>query len=201
MPLKCFKTYVFTMMALLLTACSASIEEYENQTPAFNLFEYFEGEVHAWGMIRDSSGRQTRRFSVIIHGEIEHTDTFHGSHHGGVLTLTEDFLFDDGEIQQRVWQIVRLTDGTYRGTADDVVGQARGETAGNALNWRYVLRVPVGESTYDIKFDDWMYRQDELRVFNIATMTKWGITVGEVTLFFEKQQQPAPKAIQRFTAY
>ncbi len=79
--------------------------------------------------------------------------------------------------------------GIFRGRADDVIGQATGKAVGKALNWQYVLRVPVDGSTYDISLDDWMYRQDDNRVFNIAKMTKWGFTVGTLTLFFEKQAE------------
>ncbi len=160
-----------------LSACSNAIDEYHTSTPSFELFEYFEGDVLAWGMLQDRSGVQTRRFEVEIRGVVK----------GNLLTLTEDFVFDDGEKQQRIWSITKNADGTYIGEADDVVGEAIGIVGGNALNWRYTLRVPVDDTTYDIAFDDWMYRQDQVRMFNTASMSKFGFNVGKVTLFFEKQ--------------
>lgn len=164
-------------IALLVLGCSTSVEEYRGSTPDFDLFEYFDGEVLAWGMLQDRNGKQTRRFAVTIIGRVQ----------GNTLTLDEDFIFDDGEKQQRTWVITHHMDGHYTGRAGDVVGEASGKVAGNALNWKYVLRVPVDGSSYDIKFDDWMFRQDQTRVFNVATMSKWGFTVGTITLFFEKQ--------------
>ena len=104
--------------------------------PEFALFEFFEGEVLAWGLLQDRSGQQTRRFEVQIQGEIQ----------GQLLTLTEDFVFDDGEKQQRIWKITARADGTYIGEADDVIGEANGVVAGNALHWQYVLRVPVDDT-------------------------------------------------------
>ncbi|MGF1786410.1 DUF3833 domain-containing protein [Photobacterium swingsii] len=172
--LRCLVALVFV---LHLSACSNAIDEYHAATPSFELFEYFEGDVLAWGMLQDRSGVQTRRFDVKIRGVVK----------GNILTLTEDFVFDDGEKQQRIWTITKNADGTYIGEAGDVIGEAIGIVAGNALNWQYTLRVPVDDTTYDIAFDDWMYRQDQVRMFNVANMSKFGFSVGKVTLFFEKQ--------------
>lgn len=177
LSLKRFRQLPAILAVFLVLGCSTSVEEYRGTTPDFDLFEYFNGDVKAWGMLQDRSGKQTRRFEVAIKGRIQ----------GNILTLEEDFIFNDGEKQQRIWEITRHMDGHYTGRADDVVGEARGKVVGNALNWQYILRVPVDDSTYDITFDDWMFRQDQDRVFNIAKMSKWGFTVGTVTLFFEKQ--------------
>lgn len=160
-----------------LVGCSASLEDYKATSPAFNLFEYFEGETLAWGMVQDYTGKQTRRFEVSIVGTVE----------GNKITLDEDFIFDDGEKQKRIWAITRLEDGSYEGTAGDVVGIATGSESGNALNWVYDLSVEVGDSTYVLTLDDWLYRQDEKRAFNLTSMKKFGIEVGRISIYFEKQ--------------
>ncbi len=167
---------VALLMVLAISGCSASVEDHKYHRPELDLFSYFNGNITAWGMLQDRSGKQTRRFFVDIIGTVQ----------GDTLTLKEDFVFDDGEKQQRVWTIQRRPDGVYTGTAGDVVGEATGKVSGNALNWQYTLRVPVGETTYDIAFDDWMFLQDDARMFNVARMSKWGVHVGTVTLFFEK---------------
>ncbi|WP_413111412.1 DUF3833 domain-containing protein [Thaumasiovibrio sp. DFM-14] len=162
-----------------LFACSASIEDYQEARPAFALFDFFEGDVTAWGMLQDYSNKQTRRFEAQITGTVT----------GDTITLDEKFLFDDGETQTRVWHIVRHQNGTFTGTASDVVGVATGRVVGNAFHWQYKLNVPVGEKEYVISLDDWLYRQDENHMFNLTTLRKFGITVGKLTLFFEKQPQ------------
>ncbi|MDD1792210.1 DUF3833 domain-containing protein [Enterovibrio sp. ZSDZ42] len=162
----------------VLVGCSSSIDDYKSTTPSFNLFEYFEGDVKAWGMVQDYTGQQTRRFEVVIVGTVE----------GNVITLDEDFVFDDGEVQNRVWTITRLDDGSYQGTAGDVVGIATGSEEGNALNWVYDLNVEVGDSTYVLTLDDWLFRQDEKRAFNLTSMKKFGVEVGRLSIFFEKQE-------------
>ncbi len=37
-----------------------------------------------------------------------------------------------------------------------------------------------------MKFDDWMFLQPGGVVINRARVSKWGIDIGEVTLFFSK---------------
>ncbi|MGR5248063.1 DUF3833 domain-containing protein [Vibrio aestuarianus] len=169
--------HTLCLILLLLTGCSADLDDYRNQTPTFNLFEYFSGTTLAWGMVQDYTGQQTRRFEVKIQGQVE----------GDTLTLIEDFVFDDGENSQRIWTIQRTDTNQYIGNADDVIGQAKGKEQGNALQWKYDFALPYGNSTVTVSFDDWLYRQDEKRVFNLTKIKKLGIEVGTLTLFFEKQ--------------
>ncbi|WP_261815496.1 DUF3833 domain-containing protein [Vibrio gallicus] len=174
--MKILKGWLIVWVSLLI-GCSAELSDYHSSTPKFQLFQYFEGRVDAWGMIQDSSGKQTRRFSVKLNGVVD----------GNVLTLDEQFEFDDGERSTRVWVITRLEDGTYQGKADDIVGVATGEEIGNALHWVYDFELPRGDSLVTVAFDDWLYRQDAKRVFNLTSIKKFGIEFGRLTLFFDKQ--------------
>lgn len=166
------------LCALAISACSSvSPRQYEGVEPAFVLEEYFVGKVEAWGLFQGRSGEVQRRFSVIIDGRME----------GDTLVLDERFRYADGERDRRVWRIERIDAHRYEGRADDVIGVARGERYGNALRWQYTLRLETEDgSTWDLAFDDWMYRLDDAVVVNRAEVSKFGITVGEVTLFFRK---------------
>ena len=88
---------------------------------------------------------------------------------------------------RRVWTLTKQADGTFRGTADDVVGEAIGEVAGNALRWRYVLALLVDDKVYNVDFDDWMFLMDDKVMLNRSYMSKWGFNLGEVTLTFVKR--------------
>jgi hypothetical protein len=161
----------------MLGACSADLPDYKNSDPRFDLFGYFEGETKAWGMVQDYTNKQNRRFDVTIVGTVQNNK----------LVLVEDFVFDDGEIDQRIWTIEKLKDGSYRGVADDIIGAAIGKEEGNALQWQYDFELKVDGSTYTVAFDDWLYRQDDKHVFNLTSIRKFGIEVGKITLFFQKQ--------------
>jgi hypothetical protein len=164
--------------ATLLSACAApTVDHYAAEKPALDLKTYFNGELVAHGIFTDRSGKVVRRFVVQM------TGTWSGNQG----TLDERFTYSDGKTERRVWRLTDEGNGRWTGRADDVVGQAEGRAAGNALNWRYTLRLPVDGSIYDVQFDDWMYLVDERVMLNKAAMSKFGIRLGEVTLAFNKK--------------
>jgi hypothetical protein len=164
---------------LTLTACSSmKIEDYADTKPQFDLYNYFAGQTRGWGMFQDRSGKVKRQFVVDITGTINANNE---------LVLDEDFTWNDGEKSRRVWTI-RKEGGQYIGTASDVVGEAIGKSAGNALNWQYDLNLPVGDKTYQVHFNDWMYLQDDTVLLNRATMSKFGFKLGEVFISFTKEK-------------
>ncbi len=162
---------------VLLGGCaSQGIENYQGQSPQLDLRDYFNGRVMAYGVFQDRSGQVVKRFTV----EMDCT------WQGDKGTLDERFTYADGSTQRRIWRLTRQADGRYTGTADDVLGVASGQVAGNAFNWTYTLKLPVDDSVYEVQFDDWMYLIDQKVMLNRATMTKFGIRLGEVTLSFVK---------------
>jgi len=166
-----------TGLLLLLAGCGGPrIDDYARTAPALDLFAWFSGQTRGHGLVQESDGTLIRRFVVDITGTVT----------GDTLVLDERFTYDDGETQQRVWTIRRLADGTYRGTAADVVGEAEGVVAGSALRWRYTLRVPARGREWELAFDDWMFLVDERVMINRARFSKFGIGLGEVTLSFER---------------
>lgn len=152
-------------------------KDYAGSTPHFDLFTYFDGHTRAWGIFQGRTGSLKRQFTVDIHGVVD----------GDELTLTEHFVYADGEMQQRIWTIRRIDAHHYEGRANDVVGVARGEAYGQVLNWRYILRLPFGDGAVDVHFDDWMFLQLDDVLVNRAEVTKFGVRVGEVTLFFMRR--------------
>lgn len=167
-----------TIFALifLLTACSATLEDYADTGPKFDLQTYFTGDVTAWGIVQDYSTKLTRRFCVDIIGTWE----------GNTGRLHETFYYNDGEEQIRIWDLEIGADGSVTGTAGDVIGVASGGASGTSFNWQYTLQVPIGESTYEFAIDDWMYMMDEHRMMNRSYMSKLGINVAEISIFFDK---------------
>ena len=142
-----------------------------------DLRTYFNGPIEAHGIFTDRSGKVVRRFTVQMTG----------SWNGKEGVLDERFTYSDGKIERRVWRLTDEGGGRWIGRADDVVGTAQGRVAGNALNWRYTLRLPVDGSVYEVAFDDWMYLVDDKVMLNKAAMSKFGIHLGEVTLAFVKK--------------
>ena len=173
------RAFLLLLAASLLAGGCTSIDPgtYARQAPALELRRYFDGTIDGWGMVQDRSGKVLRRFTVTIEARWN----------GDVGTLDERFVWSDGERQRRVWTVRDLGDGRYAGSAEDVVGSAAGRTAGNALNWRYTMAIPLDGRTWHIDFDDWMFLVDDKVLINRATISKFGIRVGEVTLAFQRK--------------
>lgn len=160
-----------------LTGCAnPQVTDYAQERPQLELDRYFNGRILAYGIFQQRGGEVVRRFTVVM--------DCHWEGHLGVLD--EAFTYSDGSTQRRIWRLTKHADGRYTGTADDVVGEAQGQTAGNAFRWNYTLRLPVDGKEYEVQFDDWMFLVDDRVMLNRATMRKFGVTLGEVLLSFTK---------------
>ena len=163
---------------LLLSGCAVQqIETYAQDKPLLDLAQYFNGTLDAYGVFTDRSGTVVKRFTVVM------VCTWNGD--DGVLD--EDFRYSDGSTQKRIWRLRKLDDGRFSGRADDVVGEARGETRGNTFHWTYTLNLPVDGRVFEVQFDDWMYLMTDKVMLNKAAMSKFGVRLGEVTLSFVKR--------------
>ncbi|MDR0225490.1 MAG: DUF3833 domain-containing protein [Burkholderiaceae bacterium] len=165
-------------LAALLSGCAGpQVRDYAREQPALDLRAYLDGPLTAHGMFTDRSGKVVKRFTVHMTGRWQ----------GDEGQLDEHFVYSDGTEQRRVWHLRHLGDGRYSGRADDVVGEARGEGAGNAFRWRYTLALPVDGRVWNVDMDDWMFLMDGRHMLNRTTMRKFGIHLGDVTLAFVKE--------------
>ncbi|KUJ83160.1 DUF3833 domain-containing protein [Microbulbifer flavimaris] len=172
------KPILTLLCALTLVACSsAGIEHYQDKQPQMVPEEFFLGPLTAHGVLKDRTGTVTRRFNADLQGSWD----------DGVGLLAERFVFDDGEIQFRNWQLIPTTSDTpgvrtYIGRAEDVVGDAEVQVSGNAMFIRYVLEVPYKGDTIEVNVDDRMYLVSDRVLINESRLTKFGIPVGEIVL-------------------
>ncbi|MES2613348.1 MAG: DUF3833 domain-containing protein [Pseudomonadota bacterium] len=163
---------------VVLSGCAGqSVTDYAAEKPVLDLAQYFNGVIDAHGMFQDRSGKVVKRFTVVMHCQWT----------GNQGVLDEAFTYSDGSKERRVWRLTREADGRYIGTADDVIGQAVGQVRGNAFRWNYTLALPVDGTVYHVDLDDWMYLMDERVMLNRATMSKFGVRLGEITLSFTRR--------------
>jgi hypothetical protein len=153
------------------------VQSYAQEKPQLDLRTYFNGTLDAWGVFTDRSGQVVKRFTVVMDCRWS----------GDQGVLDEAFVYSDGTQQRRIWKLTAEPNGRYTGRADDVVGEAMGQVSGNAFRWGYTLALPVDGRVWHVDFDDWMYLMDERVMLNKATMSKWGVKLGEVTLSFTRR--------------
>ncbi len=164
---------------LALAACTGkpALDDPKMSTRALNLEEFFVGDLVAYGQFQDVLGEVRRRFEVKINGTWD----------GETLRLVEDFVYEDGSTEQRIWVLEKLDDQRWQGTAEGVIGMATGEERGDTFNWIYTIDLPIGDGeTLRVSFDDWMWLLSEDRLLNRAYMKRFGVTIGEVIIYFER---------------
>ncbi|MCB1842473.1 MAG: DUF3833 domain-containing protein [Halioglobus sp.] len=164
-------------LALLAGCAGVTVEDYRGREPTLRLEAFFDGPLSAHGVVKNRSGRVIRSFNAEIAAYWE----------GDTGTLEEDFVFDDGEEQRRVWTLTRTGEGSYTGTAGDVVGEAALALAGNSLFMDYVLRIPYGDDSIDVRVDDRMYLVSPTVLINESVMSKFGVRVGSLLLVIERR--------------
>lgn len=168
---------------LFLAACAGkpSLDDAALSDRKLNLEEFFDGDLVAQGQFQDVLGTVRRRFEVAIRGDWD----------GERLRLVEDFVYEDGSTERRVWTLRKTGEDSWEGTAPGVIGVARGEERGDAFNWRYTIDLPVpsadgSDSTLRVSFDDWMWLMSDDRLLNRAYMSRYGVDIGDVIISFEK---------------
>ena len=150
--------------------------DFKDTEPELQIEKYFEGGAYAYGILQDRKGKVIRQFRANMFGKYENN----------ILTLEEFFYWHDGENQKRIWKIKKIDEHNYIGTAEDVVGEAKGASYGSAFKFEYYLMVPFKGKNIKIKFDDWIFKQSDKIAINRATLSKFGFKVGELTVVFQK---------------
>lgn len=169
-----FKTVITLGLCTLLAGCSSmEISDFDGTTPEFIPQAYFNGPMTAYGMVKDRNGKIIRRFKGKLIGSWDEH---------GVGTLDESFVYDDGEVQKRVWTLRPTGHKTFIGTAGDIVGDAQMVANGNTVMIDYTMRVPYKDGTIDIDVRDWLHLQDDGVILNHSKMKKFGFTVGELVI-------------------
>jgi hypothetical protein len=143
----------------LLAACTGtpSFNDPSLTDRALELEEFFDGNFRAYGQFQDIFGTVRRQFTVTIKGDWN----------GERLRLVEDFIYEDGSTEQRIWTLVKTGEET----------------------WSIDLPVPSADgpaTTTRVTFNDWIWLLDDDRAFNRAYVSKAGVTIGDVSIWFEK---------------
>ncbi len=167
----------------VLAACTGkpSFDDESLSDRRLNLEEFFDGDLVAYGQFQDVLGTVRRSFVVNITGDWN----------GERLLLDENFVYEDGSTERRVWTLVKTGEDSWRGTAPGVIGAAIGEERDNRFNWRYEIDLPVPSAdgsmeTLRVTFDDWMWLLTDDRLFNRAYMQRFGVDIGDVSISFER---------------
>lgn len=153
-----------------------SPEHFVASAPRLDPMRYFDGHTHSWGVIENRSGEPSSTFRAAMLG----------IRNGDALTITQDFTFDDGRKQQRIWRIRQIDEHRFDATSSDVIGVATGYAYGNTFRWEYTLQLKPGNALTRVHMKHWMYLSDDGdMMINRVIISKLGIIVGETTEYFQ----------------
>jgi len=114
-----------------------------------------------------------------------------GVRDGSEVVVTQNFLFEDGRKQQRIWRIRRIDQHRYEAFASDVIGPAVGYAYGNSFRWEYTLQLRPGNILSRVRMKHWMYLMpDGETMLNRVSIRKFGFELAQVTEYFRRGRGP-----------
>lgn len=175
---------VIVVLCILLGGCKTlKVDAFAGAEPRFEPDRFFEGPVRAWGVFETRSGHPKSRFRAELVGRREGSD----------LVITQDFTFQNGRTQQRIWKIRRIDERRYEAIASDVIGPAIGHAVGNAFRWNYTLQLRPGNRLSRVRMEHWMYLLgDGETMVNRVVIRKFGLILGQTTEYFQRGTGPVP---------
>jgi hypothetical protein len=166
------------LLALALSACGQPVPvgHFAGTAPEIDAIAFWTGHHRSWGVLENRSGGPTDTVVTDCVGIVAPDGTLHM-----VQTLT----LGDGSVQHRDWHMRRTGPHSFVATANDMVGQADGISAGRVFHWRWVLALSPGDPLKNVVMDQWMYLMDGGSMMNRTTISKLGITLAEVSEEFQ----------------
>ncbi len=156
-----------------------SPQDYTTKSPALDLRRHLSGKILCEGVIYGPTGRVTSRFVADMVATWQ----------GDTGTLAEEFRYDTGAVQQRLWHFTLAPDGGIRATAADVIGTATGRQTGPALQMLYRIKLGADAGGHVLDATDWMYLTPNGTIINRSQFRKFGIKVAELVATMRKVDQ------------
>ncbi|MFY0618393.1 DUF3833 domain-containing protein [Shimia sp.] len=144
--------------------------DYAALSPKISLKQHLNGVIASEGLIYGPNGRVSNSFVARMEGTWS----------GNTGTLTEAFTYSNGKQQKREWALTILDDTHFTATADDIIGEAKGEVSGASIRMTYTIVLPQEAGGHRLRVTDWLYLTKSGVIINRSQMRKFGITVAEL---------------------
>ncbi|MBC7280814.1 DUF3833 family protein [Hoeflea sp.] len=145
------------------------------QAADLQLEDFFRGKTYAYGSFGAITGLR-RSFRVDLTGKVS----------GKVLTLREEFRYDDGERDTKTWVFTRTGPDTYSGTREDVLGATTVRVSGNVARFSYRVDLDPSEKSNVVRFFDKLELRPDGTLRNTALVTKFGLPIARVRVNFAR---------------
>lgn len=170
--------FALLVAAGVLAGC-ASAPEFSAPLPQKPLVleKVLAGRTLGEGVFVNSLTGGETAFSVVIDGNWD----------GKVLTLVEDFTYEDGSTERKTWRLTKTGEGLYSGVREDVIGKASVFQDGLGVRLDYHVTLATGLGDIDVRFRDLLYLNADGSIANKAVVSKFGLRVGRVDITMRPQ--------------
>lgn len=168
------RTLLLGLAALPLAACAATPVPPQTPGPPITLVSAFQGRTTGRGHFRIWLTGDERRFTARLNGTVT------GREGARVLTVVEDFIYDDGQKDRLTWVFREQGPGRWTGKREDTVGEAEVIEKDGRISLTYTadFRSPSGVNR--LGFADILYASPDGSIINDAVVSRAGIPVASV---------------------
>ena len=159
---------------LALTACASAPPPPTTAIKPVTLVSAFQGHRTGTGQFRIWLTGSERHFTAVLNGTVTGAD---GSR---TLTVTEDFLYDDGQKDRLTWVFHETAPGHWSGKREDTVGEAAVTEADGQIRLTYTADFKSLTDTTRLGFADLIYAQPDGTLINDGVVSKSGFPVAAV---------------------
>ena len=171
--------------SLLLSFRAQRPSDYAATAPHFDLRQVLNGPIDSEGLIYGPNGRMTNSFVADMYGEWE----------GESGTLSEEFVYSNGNRMSRKWFLTLGPDNSFTATADDIEGTGTGVVSGSTVMMRYRIRLPEEAGGHVLNVTDWLYLMEDGSIMNRSEMRKFGIKVAELIATMRPASEAAAQSV------
>ncbi len=174
------RLFLLGLVSLPLAACATIPLAPAERGPALTLVSAFQGRTTGTGVFKVFLTGAERRFTAALNG------TVRGKGGQRVLTVVEDFVYDDGQKDRLTWIFRETGNGLWSGKREDTVGEAVAVEEDGVIRLTYLadFRSPAGITR--LGFEDVIYADAAGEVINDGIVTRGGIAVGSVRFIIRR---------------
>ena len=165
---------LMSAMALALAACASAPPAPIVATTPLTLISAFQGHRVGTGQFRIWLTGAERRFTATLNGTVSGAD---GSR---TLTVTEDFVYDDGQKDRLTWVFVEDGPGRWSGKREDTVGAAIVTENDGQIRLTYTADFKSLTDTTRLGFADLIYGHPDGTIVNDGIVSRAGFPVAAV---------------------
>lgn len=168
------RTFLTGLAVMPLAACATIPAPPRQPGPPITLVSAFKGSTSGRGHFRVWLTGDERRFTAKLRGTVADDKG------ARVLTVVEDFLYDDGQEDRLTWVFREESPGRWTGKREDTIGEAVVVEEDGLIRLTYTADFRSSSGITRLGFEDVLYGLPDGIVVNDAVVSRAGIPVASI---------------------